>query len=299
MRAVRHPIFFAAHFVGVLLVALTQLAALPASAQVSAPVHGPMWVKLCETVPDVGKDTDGRDVHAGKVICLTHHEQLDSLSGMVLVSAAIREIEGVAKKQLVVLLPGAMALPAGIQIGVYRKGLWDKFQNGETVDDRTATLIKLTSTLCHAAGCTAETEATPEILEQLSGAAGMIVSAVNERGKLLSFAVPLAGHQQAIEGKPADPRVYWSDRGKIFGPPVVTQQNMIDAYRRQTEELQKLTPGGQKRAPGCDTGSCEQAVTFRQAKERARLFDSTAARTVRREGSAIGRSRQSRRMGFL
>ena len=52
------------------------------------------WVKLCEKSPLVKKDKDGKDVKEEKNICLTHHERLDGNSGMVLVSAAIRQVEG-------------------------------------------------------------------------------------------------------------------------------------------------------------------------------------------------------------
>src|SRR6185295_4523351 len=52
------------------------------------------WVKLCEKAPFNTKDKDGKDVKNEKNICLTHHERLDGNTGMVMVSAAILEIEG-------------------------------------------------------------------------------------------------------------------------------------------------------------------------------------------------------------
>ena len=52
------------------------------------------WVKLCEKANEVTKDKDGKDEKKEVNICLTHHERLDGKSGMVLVSAAVRQIEG-------------------------------------------------------------------------------------------------------------------------------------------------------------------------------------------------------------
>ena len=49
------------------------------------------WVKLCEKAPILKKDKDGKDQKEEKNLCLTHHERLDGNTGMVLVSAAIRE----------------------------------------------------------------------------------------------------------------------------------------------------------------------------------------------------------------
>jgi invasion protein IalB len=68
------------------------------------------WVKLCEK----SAQTENKE------ICLTHHERVDGNSGMVLVAAAVRKIEGDDKQQLLVRLPTAIALaiPAGVQIRI-------------------------------------------------------------------------------------------------------------------------------------------------------------------------------------
>src|SRR5262249_28179523 len=63
------------------------------------------WVKLCEKAPMVKKDKDGKDQKEEKSICLTNHERLDGNSGMVLVSAAIRQVEGQDKQSLMIMVP--------------------------------------------------------------------------------------------------------------------------------------------------------------------------------------------------
>lgn len=209
----------------------------------------PMWVKLCEKAPFVGKDKDGKDVNVEKSICLTHHERLDSVSGMVLVSAAIREIEGAEKKHMMVMLPLGMALPPGMQVGVYSKDMWDKIAKGEKVDDSKLTPIKLLYTLCHSAGCTAETEATPELIKEVGAGSGLIVYAVNGNGAPIAFPIPLTGFSDALAGKPADSKEYQAARMKTLQAIAENQKKMIEDYKKQNEELQKLTPGGAKAAP--------------------------------------------------
>jgi invasion protein IalB len=277
---VRHSISVAASVAALALTASFSLAqqappkAPPAAAGKAAPTAAapaaapagqevPMWVKLCEKAPFVGKDKDGKDVNVDKAICLTHHERLDSMSGMVLVSAAIREIEGVDKKHLMVMLPLGMALPPGMQVGVYPKELWDKIQKGEKVDDSKLAPIKLLYTLCHSAGCTAETEATPELLKEVSGGSGMIVYAVNGNGAPVAFPVPLSGFKDAIAGKPADGQLYQAERKKTLESIAKNQQKMVEDYRKQNEELQKLTPGGQK-APAPAAAAAPAAATAKK-----------------------------------
>jgi len=60
------------------------------------------WVKLCEKATATQKTKDGRDEKKDLNICLTHHERLDGDSGMVLVSAAVRQVEGQDKQAFMV-----------------------------------------------------------------------------------------------------------------------------------------------------------------------------------------------------
>ena len=80
------------------------------------------WVKLCEKAPLVKKDKDGKDVKEEKNLCLTHHERLDGNTGMVLVSAAIRQIEGQEKQSLMIMVPLGMAIPPGVRAADLHQG---------------------------------------------------------------------------------------------------------------------------------------------------------------------------------
>ncbi len=113
-------------------------AAKEAPKQAAAPATGGekrnAWVKLCEKAPIVKKGEDGKEIKEEKNICLTHHERLDGNTGMVLVSAAIREVEGAPNRQLMMMVPFGMALPPGIKLYVHDKATWEKASKNETID---------------------------------------------------------------------------------------------------------------------------------------------------------------------
>lgn len=158
-----------------------QAAPVPKAAEQSA------WVKVCEpvTFKTAGKEDK-------KSVCITHHERLDANTGLVLVSATIRQIEGQPKPSLIVMLPLGMALLPGAQLKV----------------DEDAEVVKLPFTLCHPAGCTAEVEAAPEFIAKLRGGKSLMVAAMNTSGSPLGFPVPLTGFGPALDGAPIDPKAY-------------------------------------------------------------------------------------------
>jgi hypothetical protein len=48
---------------------------------------------VCEKATAVSKDKNGKDEKKPVNICLTYHEPFDDNSGMVLMSAAVRQVE--------------------------------------------------------------------------------------------------------------------------------------------------------------------------------------------------------------
>ncbi|XSG82608.1 MAG: invasion associated locus B family protein [Methyloligella sp. ZOD6] len=173
------------------------------------------WVKLCE------KNAQTED----KQICLTHHERLDGNTGMVLVAAAIRKVEGEDKETLLVRLPTAIALaiPAGVQIRV---------DEGEP--------IRLPYTLCYATSCQAETELKPELLQELRKGKQLVVAAVNLQRKAIGFPVPLDGFSKAYDGEPIDKAKYQEARRRLM--------EMI--RKRQTELANKAAEAEAKKEGG-------------------------------------------------
>lgn len=212
-------------------------AAAPAAAAAQPQAEQAMWVKLCEKAPVMTKDKDGKDSRAERGICLTHHERLDGNTGMVLVSAAVRQVEGLDKQHMMVMVPLGMAIQPGLRASVYNKEMWEKAQKNEKVDDAKLSPIKLNFSLCHPAGCTAEIEMTPELTQQMRGNAGLMIFAINANGQVIAFPVPLTGFGQALDGAPADNQLYTQERRRLMEEIAKRQQA---AY----EELKKKQAAG-------------------------------------------------------
>ncbi len=204
------------------------------------------WVKLCETAPIASKPDAGKDAKpVQKKICLTHHERLDGNSGMVLVSAAIRNVEGSDKTSLMVMVPLGMAIPPGVRVAVYTPEQWAKAAKNEKVDDKALKPVTLKYSLCHAAGCTAEVVADKAFIESMKTGGGLMVLAMNASAKPIGFPVPLTGFQAAHTGKPVDNKEYAKARSQLMTQIRERQMAAAKAYR----EVQKLKKPGEKAAP--------------------------------------------------
>jgi invasion protein IalB len=201
-------------------------AAAPAAAQSA-------WVKLCEKANAVGKDKDGKEEKKEVNICLTHHERLDGNSGMVLVSAAVRQVHGQDKQHFMVMVPLGMLIAPGMRASIYPKDLWDQVQKGEKIDESKLKGIKLGYSLCHPAGCTAEVEAPAELLTDLKTAGGLVVFAINAGGQPVGFPVPLTGFEQAYAGNPVDNKQYGEARKALMQQIAQRQQQLAEEQKKQ------------------------------------------------------------------
>jgi invasion protein IalB len=168
------------------------------------------WVKLCEQATSLSEE--GKTLN----VCLTHHERIDGNTGRVLVSAAMRQVEGQDQRTMMVMVPLGMALPAGVQV---------KIDENEP--------IKLRYTICHIGGCTAEVEATQEIVNQFQAGQQLIVAAVNIAGKPIGFPVPLTGFTKAYNGEPVDNEKYRTARRQLME---TIQQRQAALVKQAQEE---------------------------------------------------------------
>ncbi len=190
------------------------------------------------------KGEDGKDVKEEKDICLTHHERLDGNSGMVLVSAAIREVEGQDKKHLMIMVPLGMALPPGLRAAVYTKDQWAKVAKNEKVDDKELKPVDLKYSLCHPSGCTAEIEADAAILDQMKAGGGLMVVAMNAAAQPIGFPVPLDGFTDAFGGKPVDNAEYKKARGQLMAQIRERQKAAIEKFKAdQLKQIPTDAPG--------------------------------------------------------
>lgn len=210
-------------------------AAKPAAAGATAAAEGggakSAWVKLCEKAPIVKKDKEGKEVKEDKNLCLTHHERLDGNTGMVLVSAAIRQIEGQDKQSLMVMVPLGMALPPGLRAAIYTKDQWAAAAKNEKIDEKALKPIDLKFSLCHPAGCTAETEATKDIMDQMAAGGGIMILAINAGAQPVGFPVPLEGYVEAQKGAPVDNKKYAEARSSLMKQIRERQAQAAEKYR--------------------------------------------------------------------
>ena len=228
---------------GAVVAAALVSAAFPASAQDAAKKQS-AWVKLCEKAPIVKAGEDGKKAKEEKEICLTHHERLDGNTGMVLVSAALRKVQGQDKESLMVMVPLGMAIPAGVRAAVYTPEQWARAAKNEKVDDKELKPFSLKYSLCHPAGCTAEVEATPDLIDSMKKGGGLMVLAMNAATQPIGFPVPLDGFTAAYDGKPVDNKAYAQARGKLMAQIRERQKKAYEAY--QAEQAKKQAEGGKK-----------------------------------------------------
>ncbi len=221
-------------------------AAAPAAQQQSA------WVKLCEKAPYTksgpdGKpqlDKDNKPLMEDKQLCLTHHEQMTN-TGITMVSAAIQQLEGIDKLHMMVMVPPTtgIVMPAGMSVVVYNKEQIDKLEKKEQLDDKTLVGQKLVFTICHQNGCTAENEATPQLVEAMKKGVVMVAYATHVSGQPIPFQVPLVGFTPTFDGKPVDNKAYQDQRSKL-------QETFMANRLEQLKQLQSAP----QQAPGAPAG---------------------------------------------
>jgi invasion protein IalB len=211
--------------------------AAPAAGAAAAPADQTLWVKLCEKIPFVEKDKDGKEGRTEKNVCLTHHERLDGNSGNVLVSAAIRQVDGAPTQQFMVMVPLGMAVPPGMQAAVYDKDQWDKLQKSEKFDETKVKAFNVPYSVCHGGGCTGEIESSADLIKELKGNAVLVVYAMSGQGEPIAFPVPLNGFEKALSGAPVDNAAYSQARRAAMQQIAQRQQELLEEYKKQNAAL--------------------------------------------------------------
>jgi invasion protein IalB len=172
------------------------------------------WVKLCLKNEQTGN----------KQVCLVNHEGLEPNTGMVLVAAAVRTIEGEDKQHLLVRLPTAYSLimPAGVQI---------------KIDDDEP--IQLQYAVCFPTSCQVQMELTKEMFEKMRKGKQMVVAAMNMQQKAMAFPVPLTGFSKTYDGPPVDNAKYEAAR-----------RAMMEKFRERQMELANKAAEAQQKKEG-------------------------------------------------
>lgn len=224
----------------------------PAAKKDAAAAGAPQsaWVKLCEAGATVSKDKDGKEKKQDIKVCMTMHERLDGNSGMTVVSAAVRQVEGQDKMFFMIMVPTEVVLKPGMRATFVPGDSWEKAMKGEQIDEKLLKEFRLDYTVCHPGGCNAEIEATPELLTSLKSSGGFMVTFLHMAGQRAIIPVGLAGFDAALSGQPIDNKAYTDARRQLMTQIAARQRQMIEEQRKQAEEQQKKGPApAAKEAP--------------------------------------------------
>jgi len=207
----------------------------PGAAAASAGTQN-AWVKLCEKTPIGTMYKDGKEVPREAALCVTQTETLDGKTGGAIVTAAVRQMEGEEKQYFMIMVPLNMRLQAGMRAALYPKDLWERVLRDEKVDDSKLKSMALEYTMCHVRGCTAQVEATPDLIKELKSYGGLLIFAIKDRGEPAGFAVALGGFQQAYDGSPIDAQKYAEARRTMM-------LQLAQRQREQAEQAKKQQKG--------------------------------------------------------
>jgi invasion protein IalB len=172
------------------------------------------WVKICAK----------NEESANNQVCIVKYEELDPRTGSLLLSAAVRTVEGEPGQQLIINVSSAYSLviPAGLQA---------RIDEGEPVSMQFG--------VCLPTSCQAQMALSKEMLQKIISGKKLAVAAANAQ-KSMVFLVPLLGFQKSWTGVPTDAAKYQAARSQ-----------MLD-FAKKTAEKQRAAqqPGAQLPAGG-------------------------------------------------
>ena len=174
------------------------------TAKPAAAKGGPSWFRICEKVPfpDPAAKDPKNAKPIEKQVCANQHESFDPQSGNLLVSVAVRDIEGIEKKVLLVGTPLGFVLPAGIAL---------RFDDEKDPKQ----LVKLAFDYCLPQGCTSESELQPDLIDRMSKAKFMWVLAVSLQGVTIPFKISMEDFASSLAGAPVDTAKYLNARKNL------------------------------------------------------------------------------------
>jgi invasion protein IalB len=181
----------------------------------------PDWTKVC-----------GKDERAKTEVCYTTRDFVTDKGQRILAVAVYDAKAKGARKTLRILTPLGFLVPPGVRITV------DK---GQPVPGRYAT--------CLPHGCFAEATVKDDFVAALKKGTILNVSARNQAGAVVTFAVPADGFAKAFDGPPIDPQVLAEQ-----------QRKMQEELQKRSEELRKRlmsSSGNPPQAPAADAKVAE------------------------------------------
>ena len=150
------------------------------------------WVKLCN------KDADPK----AKRVCVTVKDGRVE-SGLLVVSVAVIEMDGEAKKLL------RMSLPYGVNLQYGTRLIVDQ---GEPA---TAPFVTCLPPVVPPGGCIADYDATAEMINAMKKGQLLTVQAIHMNSQAMSPQLDLRDFGKAIDGPPTDPKVFEEQQKKL------------------------------------------------------------------------------------
>jgi invasion protein IalB len=185
--------------------------AAPVVVQLKASPSQPEWTKVC-----------GKDERANVETCYTTRDFVTD-KGQRIVALALYDVKAKnAPKTLRILMPLGLLVPPGIRIAA---------EKSQPAAGRYSA--------CFPHGCFAEAAVKDDLVAALKKGTVLNVSARNQAGKEVTFAVPTDGFGKAFDGPPVDPQVLAEQQKKVQ-----------EELQKQAEEVRGRRMGNPGQAPG-------------------------------------------------
>jgi len=165
------------------------------------------WVKVCN-----------QDPQANKQVCLITQE-LRTATGQFLSSVAIREIEGEARKTLLIAVPTGMLVQPGLRVQV---------DSGQPAQAKYG--------ICFPNACYSELVIEDTFIQSMKQGGKLTVTALNQQAKAVPFELTLIGFTKVYDGEPMD----------VAELEQKQQQLQSELQRRADEARQKLIDAQQQ-----------------------------------------------------
>ncbi|MEJ8475935.1 invasion associated locus B family protein [Roseibium algae] len=144
------------------------------SAQDAAETESP-WVKVCNVDPAANKE-----------ICLVTQE-LRTNTGQFLSSVAIREIDGEARKTLLIAVPTGMLIQPGLRVQI---------DNGKQVQAKYG--------ICFPNACYSELVIDAAFVNSMKQGGKLVLTTLNQQAKAIPLELTLIGFTKVYDGAPMD-----------------------------------------------------------------------------------------------
>jgi invasion protein IalB len=195
-----------------------------------------IWYKLCIDVPVAEQPKPGEQPKPQKPedmkkvnVCLTQVDVRDNATAILIGKIAVRQVANQEKPQMLAMLPLGSALPPGALV---------------KIDDKEP--IKLQYTTCDQAGCYAEANIEPGLIDQMKSGKQIAYLGIDVTGRALSIPLPLEGFAKAIDGQPVPVDKYNEDQRKIAE---VIRQRLAELKKQQEEAAKNGGQPGAQAAP--------------------------------------------------